>query len=50
MTRQFTASEQAEWDAVIAAEVAAAPPLRPDQLTRLAALFDCEPPAGRGAR
>jgi F0F1-type ATP synthase delta subunit len=33
-------AEQAEWDAVIDAEVAAAPPLSPEQIARLTALFD----------
>lgn len=39
----LTADEQAEWDAVIDAEVAAAPPLRPDQIAALSALFDWQP-------
>jgi hypothetical protein len=39
----LTADEQAEWDAVIDAEVAAAPPLRPEQIATLSALFDCQP-------
>jgi hypothetical protein len=46
MSRELTAAEQAEWDAVVDAEVAAAPALRPDQITRLSALFDYQPPNG----
>jgi hypothetical protein len=37
------ADQQAEWDAVIDAEVAAAPPLRPEQIAALSALFDWQP-------
>ncbi len=35
-----TAAEQSEYDAVIDAEVDAAPLLRPEQVARLSALFD----------
>lgn len=31
------------WEAIVDAEVAAAPPLRPEQIARLSALFDCQP-------
>ena len=40
MSRALTDAEQAEWDAVVDAEVAAAPTLRPEQISRLSALFD----------
>jgi hypothetical protein len=36
----MNAAKQAEYDALIDAEVEAAPPLRPEQIARLSALFD----------
>ncbi len=41
MTREkTTAAEQSEYEALIDAEVDAAPPLSPEQIARLSALFD----------
>ena len=48
MSREMTTTEQAEWDERIDAEVAAAPPLRPDQIAKLSALFDYEDTATGG--
>ncbi len=44
-------TERAAWDAYIRKVVAAAPPLRPEQVAALSALFDWQPAAdGGGAR
>lgn len=46
-----SAAERTEWDAYIRKVVAAAPPLRPEQVAALSALFDYQPAAdGGGAR
>jgi hypothetical protein len=42
------AAERHDWDRDIRKLVAAAPPLRPDQIAALTALFDWTPPAGGG--
>lgn len=49
MSRELNAAEQAQCDAVVDGEVAAWPPLRPAQITRLTALFDYQPPEGGGS-
>jgi excisionase family DNA binding protein len=42
------AAERAAWDAYVRKVVAAAPPLRPEQIAALAALFDHQPAADGG--
>lgn len=42
------AEERAAWDAHIQALVAAAPPLRPDQIAALSALLDYQQPGSKG--
>ncbi|MBI3214738.1 MAG: helix-turn-helix domain-containing protein [Mycobacterium sp.] len=43
-----SAVERAAWDAYIIELVAAAPPLRPDQISSLSALFDYQNPGSEG--
>lgn len=40
----MTPDEEAEWDAAVNAEVESWPQLRPEQISRLSALFDHGPP------
>lgn len=42
-----SAAERADWDAYIVKLVAAAPPLRPDQIAALSSLLDYQVPASR---
>lgn len=43
MSRALTPAQQAEWDACVQADIDAMPPLRPEQISRLSALFDYPP-------